>query len=354
MLSVLGSKFKKFSTSLKAIILFFIVIVVWMLSGLFSEKKSEVNSVENHKNLNYKIVDSKAVDIPKILNFAGTIEAKNQIDLINEVDGKVIDILASEGQKLAKNDPIIDLEKKDYLDKLNSAKENLVSKEVLYESALKLSKKGLGSESNIADAKAQFYQAKGQLKQAQLNLDNTTIRAPYDGIINEIDVKKSNYLTINSKVGKFTSNQIIKIKFEIPYQQFDQIKNSIGAYIFINGQKISIPRVSSLSEIANELTKTYTAEIITENFDNALKSGQLVKVFVDVGNFKAHKISQSTLSIDKDGFIGVKVVNNNSIVEFVPVEIIDEDKDGFWVINLPNFSKIITLGHVYLKSGEKL
>ena len=49
MLSVLGSKFKKFSTSLKAIILFFIVIVVWMLSGLFSEKKSEVNSVENHK-----------------------------------------------------------------------------------------------------------------------------------------------------------------------------------------------------------------------------------------------------------------------------------------------------------------
>ena len=34
--------------------------------------------------------------------------------VINEVDGKVIDILASEGQKLAKNDPIIDLEKKDY------------------------------------------------------------------------------------------------------------------------------------------------------------------------------------------------------------------------------------------------
>ena len=53
-------------------------------------------------------------------------------------------------------------------------------------SALKLSKKGLGSESNIADAKAQFYQAKAQLKQAWLNFDNTTIRAPYDGIINKI------------------------------------------------------------------------------------------------------------------------------------------------------------------------
>ncbi len=102
---MLGSKFKNFSTSLKATIIFFAVIVVWMLSGLFSEKKSEVNSVENHKNLNYKIIDSKAVDIPKILIFAGIIEAKNQIDLINEVDGKVIDIFANEGQKLAKNDP---------------------------------------------------------------------------------------------------------------------------------------------------------------------------------------------------------------------------------------------------------
>ena len=351
---MLTSIFKKFSTSFKVVAIFVVIVIIWMLSGVFSEKKSAAKVDKDNKHANYKIINSIAVEKAKFFIFTGTVEAKNQIDLINEVDGRVINIFVNEGQQLAKNDPIIDLEKKDYLDKLNSAKENLVSKEVLYESALKLSKKGLGSESNIADAKAQFYQAKAQLKQAWLNFDNTTIRAPYDGIINKIDVKKSGYLTVNSKVGKFISNQMIQIKFDIPYKQFDQIKNSIGAYVFINGQKIAVPKISSLSEIANELTKTYAAEIITRNVNDTLKSGQLVKVFVYVGAFQAHKISQSTLSIDTNGFTGIKVVNNKNIVEFIPVEIIDEDKDGFWVINLPKLAKIITLGHVYLKSGEKL
>lgn len=351
---MLSNIFKKSSTSLKVVIMFFMIVVIWMLSGAFSGKESAAKVDKDNKHANYKIVDSIAVDKAKFLIFTGTVEAKNQIDLINEVDGRVVNIFVNEGQQLAKNDPIIDLEKKDYLDKLNSAKENLVSKEVLYEAALKLSKKGLGSESNIADAKAQFYQAKAQLKQAWLSFDNTTIRAPYDGIINKIDVKKSSYLPINSKVGKFISNQMIQIKFDIPYQQFDQIKNSIGAYVSINGQKVSVPKISSLSEIANELTKTYAAEIITENFNNTLKSGQLIKVFVYVGDFEAHKIAQSTLSIDTNGFTGIKIINDKNIVEFIPVEIIDEDKDGFWVINLPKFVKIITLGHVYLKSGEKL
>ena len=351
---MLSNTFEKFSTSLKVVIIFFVIIIVWMLSGVFSGKESAAKVDKDNKHANYKIIDSIAVEKAKFLIFTGTVEAKNQIDLINEVDGKVVNIFVNEGQQLAKDDPIIDLEKKDYLDKLNSAKENLVSKEVLYESALKLSKKGLGSESNIADAKAQFYQAKAQLKQAWLNFDNTTIRAPYDGIINKISVKKSSYLTVNSKIGKFISNQMRQIKFDIPYQQFDQIKNSIGAYVFVNGQKISVPKISSLSEIADESTKTYEAEIITKNLNNTLKSGQLIKVFVYVGDFEAHKISQSTLSIDTNGFTGVKIVNNKDVVEFVPVEIIEEDKDGFWVINLPKSAKIITLGHVYLKSGEKL
>lgn len=350
----LSGTFKKFSTSLKLVVILFIMIVIWMLSGVFFNKKSVVKIDKDNKHINYKVINSVSLNKAKILTFTGTVEAKNQTDLINEVDGKVINIFVSEGQKLAKNDPIIGLEKKDYLDKLNSAKENLLSKEVLYESALKLSKKGLSSKSNVSNAKAQLYQAKAQLKQSQLNFDNTIIRSPYNGVINKIDVKQGEYLSLNSKIGKFISNQIIEIKFEIPYKQFEQIKNSIGIYVFVNDQKISVLKTFSLSEIANESTKTYTAKIMTENFNNVLKSGQLIKVFVHVGNFEAHKISQSTLSLNTNGFTGVKIVDSNNTVKFVPVEIIDEDKDGFWVINLPQSAKIITLGHMYLKSGENL
>ena len=347
-------KFKNFSTSLKVVIIFCTLVVLWMLSGLISHNQ---NSYEIHKDnaaLNYEIVNSKSVEKAKIVNFTGIIESKNQIDLTNEVSGKVISILVNDGTKLDKDQPIIALEKKDYIDKLNSAQENLTSKKVLYESALKLSKRGLGSESNIAEAKSQLFQAQAQLKLATLDLDNTTIKAPYNGIIDQISVKEGSFLPAYSKVGEFISDKIIKIKFDVPYNQYNQVKNSIESFIILNGKKVEVPQITSLSEIADDNTKTYSAEIITKNIDNVFKSGQLIRVFINVGYFNAHKISQSTLSIDSDGITGVKVINNQNIVKFLPVEIIGEDSDGFWVINLPHQVKIITLGHSYLKSGEKL
>lgn len=347
-------KFKNFSTSLKVVVIFCIIIVLWMLSGLISNHKNSSEIHKNHTALNYKIVESQSIEKAKILNFTGIVESKNQIDLTNEVGGKVISILVSEGIKLDRDQPIITLEKKDYIDKLNSAKENLISKKVLYESALKLSKKGLGSESNIAEAKSQFFQAQAQLKLAALDLDNTTIKAPYNGIIDQINVKKGSFLPAYSKIGKFISDEIIKINFDVSYNQYNQIQNSIESFISLNGKKITVPKITSLSKIADDNTKTYTAEIITENINNTLKSGQLIKVFINVGYFNAHKIHQSTLNIDSNGITGVKIINNQNIVKFVPVEIIDEDSDGFWIINLPQYVKIITLGHSYLKSGEKL
>ena len=347
-------KFKNFSTSLKIVIIFCIIIVVWMLSGIISNNENSSKKHTKHSNLSYKVVNSKAIEKAKILSFIGIIEAKDQIDLTNEVDGRVISIFVNEGTKLGKDQEIIGLEKKDYIDKLNSAKENLISKKVLYESALKLSKKGLGSESNIAEAKSQLFQAQAQLKIANLNLDNTVIKAPYNGIIDQIDVKKGTFLTAYSKIGKFLSEEAVKIKFDVSYNQYNQVKNSIESFILLSNQKVKIPKITSLSEIAGDSTKTYTAEIITENINNSLKSGQLIKVFINVGYYNAHKISQSTLDLDSDGITGVKIINNQNIVEFVPVEIIGEDNEGFWVINLPKSVKIITLGHSYLEAGKKL
>ena len=115
-------KFKNFSTSLKVVIIFCVIIILWMLSGLIPSNKSSSKNHTKNTHLSYKVVNSKATEKAKILSFTGIIEAKDQIDLINEVDGKVISISVNEGTKLDKDQEILALEKKDYIDKLNSAK----------------------------------------------------------------------------------------------------------------------------------------------------------------------------------------------------------------------------------------
>ena len=68
----------------------------------------------------------------------------------------------------------------------------------------------------------------------------------------------------------------------------------------------------------------------------------------------AHKISPALFSLDTEGGYGVRVVNNDDLVEFYSVTIVAEDEDGVWVSGLPNTSNIITVGQELVISGERV
>ena len=354
MLSKLFDKFKKASVGVKTVVVFLIMLSIWMLTFLFKGNENINDSHKSVKSVNYKIIESVAVNKPKVLHFTGITEAKEQVNLVSELEGNVVNILAKEGDLLKKGDPIIEIESKNYIQKYEAAKEHVASMEIAYQSALKLKKKGLGSDASLASAKSQLYDAKAKLKQAKMNLDDRMIKAPYDGIVDEISVKINTHLAPFTQVGRFLSKDTIKVKFDVPSSQFNDVKNSVSASLFLDGKKITTNKVSSLSDIANNITKTYNAEVLTENVDFILRSGQVIDVQVNVGDFLAHKVSQSTLNINADGHLGVKILNEDNIVEFIEVEIIGEDSDGFWIINLPESVKIITMGHSYVKQGDKL
>ena len=68
----------------------------------------------------------------------------------------------------------------------------------------------------------------------------------------------------------------------------------------------------------------------------------------------ASKISPSILLLSDEGDLGVRVVDNNDEVVFLPIKIIEDKSDGIWVTGIPNLSKLIVLGQGFVKNGEKV
>ena len=68
----------------------------------------------------------------------------------------------------------------------------------------------------------------------------------------------------------------------------------------------------------------------------------------------AHKISPSILLLSDNGTIGVKSVNNNNIVEFLPIKIIEDTNDGIWVTGIPNLSNLIVVGQGFVETGQEV
>jgi len=65
----------------------------------------------------------------------------------------------------------------------------------------------------------------------------------------------------------------------------------------------------------------------------------------------AHRISPSLLTLDDAGNVGVKIINNDGLVEFVVADIALSSNNGIWIAGLPEVATIITVGQGYVANG---
>jgi multidrug efflux system membrane fusion protein len=104
--------------------------------------------------------------------------------------------------------------------------------------------------------------------------------------------------------------------------------------------------------VANQQTRTFTVELEIENADGSLPAGVTAEMNLPGSQALAQKISPALLTLDLDGNLGVKIVNDDRLVEFHPVVIAQSDTDGVWVAGLPESATIIVVGQGYVVPGQ--
>ena len=87
------------------------------------------------------------------------------------------------GDNITKSFSLIEISKENRIELLYSAKELINLYEIEFSSAKQLIDKGLSSKSKLALAAYNLADAKSKLKKIQLDIDNSNIRAPFDGKI---------------------------------------------------------------------------------------------------------------------------------------------------------------------------
>ena len=69
---------------------------------------------------------------------------------------------------------------------------------------------------------------------------------------------------------------------------------------------------------------------------------------------RQHKIPPSILTLQDDGTVGVKAVNEDNIVIFYPTTSVKDTIDGIWVSGLPDKVNLIVTGQEYVAIGESV
>ena len=195
---------------------------------------------------------------------------------------------------------------------------------------------------------------------ADRNLINTTIVAPYNGYIDHISLVEGKLISEYSEGGpviaEFLNLDTITLSAGLSSKESMQFKNANLARVNLGNDSYREATITFISRHTSSDNPSFLIEAKMDNSDLALISGQLVDMGIILGKTSAHKVPRQALSIDANGAIALKAVNtsNGLVQSFKNPTIIDQDSNFIWVSGLPEEVNLLTKGHGYLMEGEKI
>jgi multidrug efflux system membrane fusion protein len=331
-----------------------VAIVAWMGSGfIFPSQDSEpVAEREDPKPVAVAVTTSVAETVTQFYQAEGQALPDRDTMLRAETSGDIAEVLVSKGQDVSAGTVIARFDPTNNEAAANRAAEELARAQREFDNAQQLLDRGIATADRVAQARAALASAQEDVTSAQQDGSALTITAPFAGRIETLDLDEGEYVSTGTEVGRLVDITPLTVAVQVPQQSLTRLSVGQPATVqFITGEERE-GTVTFVGSSAAAETRTFLAEVEVDNDDGAIPAGISAQVVIPTGETRAHFLSPSIVSLDTDGTLGVKTVNDDNVVSFFPIEVVRAQIDGIWVTGLPDSADVITVGQGYVNQGE--
>ena len=237
---------------------------------------------------------------------------------------------------------------------LDQARAELRSKQLTQKASAELAARGFRSTTQLLADQANMDQAAAGVRQAEVALNQTNIRAPFAGVFNERDIEVGGFLSPGGACGVVIELDPLKITADAPETEIGKIRTGARARAVLASGETLDGVVYSVAKDADPQTRTYHVVMVARNPGSTVRSGLSAQISVDAGQGYAHLVPTSALVLDSTGRQGVRYVRDADVVGFSPVTVIDETPAGVWVGGLSGPLRVITVGQSYVSEGQRV
>jgi multidrug efflux system membrane fusion protein len=284
----------------------------------------------------------------------GRTEAVRSVELRAETRGTVKEIMVEKGAQVAADDVLLQMSQDDRLARLRQAKALLEQRQIEYDAASQLSEKGYRSDTAVAEARAQLEVAKAEVAAMEIDIAYTTLHAPFDGVIDARLAEIGDFLDVGDPIATIVDLDPILVVGQISERDIAHVDvGAPGTAKTVNGINLR-GKVRYISAVADEATRTFRIELEIPNPSRRVMQGISSEMHLPLAPVAAHLISPAILTLADDGTVGVKLVNDEGLVEFRPVTIIGDGPEGVWLAGLPQRATFITVGQEFVIDGQKV
>nr|WP_086940852.1 efflux RND transporter periplasmic adaptor subunit [Thaumasiovibrio occultus] len=277
-----------------------------------------------------------------------------QATLGAEVAGQVEERLVTQGQRVEAGQELIKLEAADRVSQLRGAQALVNVRQKEYDAARSLRSRGLQGDVAVSQAQANVVEARARLRAAQLAVEHTVIKAPFDGIVERIHVQPGDFLGVGDPVALVVDLDPLIVNADVSERHIHQVSEAQPAKITLLNDQTYDAVLRYQATVSSETTNTYAIELAIDNPEMALTAGMSATVDIELESREAVKLAPSALALDEAGNLGVKTLSNDDTVLFVPIDIVKVEPNGVWLAGLGDSVEVITVGQGFVRDGDSV
>ncbi|MBV53336.1 MAG: efflux transporter periplasmic adaptor subunit [Coxiellaceae bacterium] len=221
-------------------------------------------------------------DYQPVLPSVGSLTAFKGIDLTSQVNGEITKIMFVSGRHTKQGDALVQLDDRLAREAYNMDKATLAYDKVNYLSQKALIKNNATSQNEVDSAQATYMAQKAKVAQDKINLDDTTIRAPFSGKLGLRQVDVGQYITTSTVIVSLQQLDPMYVDFPLSSNLLSQFKSGQAVHVEVNSQpgKIYNGKIVAVDSLVDESTRTVNVRASIKNDDESLLPGQFADISV--------------------------------------------------------------------------
>ncbi len=246
---------------------------------------------EGHQEETHKIVVTTPVakDVVTTEPYVCQIHSRRHIEVRALESGYLEEIHVKEGQSVKQGDVMFKIVPVLYQANLDTEAARAEVAEIKYNNTMNLTNKSIVSNQELAMAKAELAHAQAQVKRARAELNFTTIRAPFDGIVDRQYEQQGSLVEERDILSTLSDNRVMWAYFNVPEARYfrykagsDHEKNDMEIQLRLaNGEVFSQPgTIGAIEADFNNETGNIAFRADFPNPDNLLRHGQTGTILI--------------------------------------------------------------------------
>lgn len=334
----------------------------WVATGRFSSVGSAADETQQQQRIDTQeraapvrtvaVVTPPQIKHSRAIRISGHTDADKRAALATRAAGVVEELPVRLGSRVAKGDLVARLEAEGKEAAVETARQVLAQREAEAAAARRLAENGNLPRLQLDNTLSALATARSQLEAARAELDRNSLRAPFDGVIDTLDVELGSAVQPGAAVATLLSLDPVLARGEISERDLAHVRVGDEAGIRLVDGRRAEGKVRYISREATTATRTFRIEVEIPNPDGHISAGMTAEITLRVAPVAATVLPRSVVTLSAAGDLGIRAVDDDDKVAFYPIDLVDDTEVGLVLGGIPEGVRVIVAGQDLISEGD--